>query len=395
MSLAEIKPSIPYTAQYKNKEDYQFSEKSSDNTIAFLKIASSLKLRRLVPQHLLQSIEQYARTWNIIGIYYGTHLTREEIANFYRVSTQRINKIIKDGIKKLYRASPPEVQKAYPLRALDFRKPLPLESRKKISLSFGGLSARILEADCFQNSPQEVKTQLGINSDQLASSRHTLRGWGFNLPYELERNGREYRATLETLEDPFLSDVAVQRILNTISFSVLRSCRFVSSLREVARDAGFHLRNENILFFAESLRKARIPFGRTERKINKDGKVVSLKYYFFASIHRERVFEAFLEDQDLDRFRSNPVIVLGENSSRIPTTYELTLLKKYQTVSHLLSELPAQFYKRDGWRIDQIIGNDCPIPVYFYNEAYYYPIDQKDTFKKFLENRVRELEENS
>lgn len=114
----------------------------------------------------------------------GSETTEESIGNlsFHKLTKERIRKIVESSTIYLHGNCSDETRAEFPLETIPFRKPWPQVSRERTSLAKGGISLKIKEEmDRGVSDPDKIAQNLGLNSYQIAQSRHVLKTWGINL----------------------------------------------------------------------------------------------------------------------------------------------------------------------------------------------------------------------
>lgn len=375
---------------------------SFENTVKFLSSSTApIDRKTYYPtKHPNQSQKEWERMYQIVGYYMLTDEALEEIGHRYGVTRERVRQVVKDGITRLHHASEEHVQTQYRQESLGFTKSLTLESRKRRSLAGGGRSVKVAELAKAGKSTEEIRRELGLSGTQLAESRLVLRRWNVaNLEYLKKASYPDYKEKINRLKTQNLSDQEVEETLNSVTFGTYQynsqgETPLFYPASNLAKEAGIFISAREVLYLSGLLRGNRIPVGVVERilrkKTRKGQKV--LRYYFIFSGHKERALEVLQTNHALDRYRTNPVRALRSQDETVPSTYELQFSGAYSYVGKLLAEFGhARFSHQFKLTISDLIGSDCPVPVYQSRLGNFYESSQKEALRAYLAKRIEEV----
>lgn len=130
IGIVNVQESIP-----KPKED------KFKNTLAFLKAAIAEGAHLKKPDQTPE--DAWVRQKNIIGTYFGSPATLEEIGRIYRGTRTMVKDTEKRGMRNLWGNCSSETQELFPFQQLALIKPRSQKSRERTSRSKGGVSITI------------------------------------------------------------------------------------------------------------------------------------------------------------------------------------------------------------------------------------------------------------
>lgn len=267
--------------------------------------------------HVKISEEQWVRQKNIVGIYFGTPATLDEIGRQYGISSERVRQIVEKGIMYLWRNCSPETQTLFPLQdiVLHKRKPVTQRSRERMSQARGGIPLLLRDQVKSGKSYGEIRKS-GLSIEQIASARRVLQKWGINgLPYEnttrytTHSQNIELEKKLRKVED----DEEKQELLNQVKLGFHQKHSkgenpLFTHLGGIVSETGFRLgwNLQNYHFFIESLENVRFPMVNLSREYkSKHGEKKILTYHVLLAKDRERARQILLADPALQIFRDS------------------------------------------------------------------------------------------
>ncbi|MBI4037936.1 hypothetical protein HY382_02735 [Candidatus Curtissbacteria bacterium] len=363
-------------------------EKSFANTISFLEEASAVPIdwkMQFPTKGKTQSRKQWERAWEIAGLYAGTDYTLDDIGKKYNLTRERIRQIFKAGVTKIHDQSNWHIADKHPLETLNLHKPRPVKSRKEYSESRNGLSSKIAEEIEKGASLNEIEEKLKIS----VSGRHrsVLSGWGVNIPYKSEAFSAEYKQELEKLRDPQTPNGQLHKIMCTViehgryeRYSKIPN-PYVISVSKAARLASIfpHPYTSQI---ARMLLANNIPVVRYKYKY-KDGKEIFTYMIASGKLNSARLV---FKKKAFDRFRKNPVTVIGSNNGEIPATTPIKNSPDFANLSSLIKEMGLKLpqTRRGRPRLTSFIKANCPVPVFVYCSYHTFRLSDKEALKNYL-----------
>ena len=369
--------------------------KSFENILAFLsEYVVSTDTKTMTPRSGIQTLDQWGRSMRILGQHLGTDKINEEIADELGVTKQNVNLIIKSRIRRLYESASPELKAKYPLESLSSRKPLPIASRRRYSEVRGGLAARAERMASQGKTPAQIKQELG-GSRKLGDARQALRGWGINIPLEIN----PILPALKDLANTDLSDKDIQDLLdkvqNSWQYKVLLKAGLIVNLTSLARRAGLYLRGSDIPRIYEVIKGENLPVGKVSNYVRgEDGERAILGwYYFIAATRGPKASSILKETPELQDLRINPVRVIGVPVKTVPNTTELERSGKYRRVLKLAGEIAGRKLRSNLLNQKNIVAGH--VSVSFYTEevggGFWYEVEHEDAVRAHLAKRMKEL----
>ena len=319
-------------------------EQRFQNTLDFLAEATpnpSAIIRPWPPRSKNLTETNWQRNFTIAGRSLGTDAKLLKIGNDYHLTKERVRQIVKRCVLVLYKNSDLQTQSRFPLENFSFDKSLTREAKR-------------------------IKLQRKQN--------------------------------LRKLTIPDLPDYEAQKILDTVtrsSYQVLsRSGNPVLiAVSDIARNAGLNLNPRNVGIISSFLKKAGIGVGfaphRSYRR--KSGEQIQTGYHFIRTLDRNRAISVLKQAPEVEHVKTNPAAVLGKPSAEIPSIYKLRS-GEFAPVMGLVTEIRGRrLNQKSRTKLVEIIAADCPVSVYKRGQNHYYPQDQKEVFKIYLVNRLKEL----
>jgi len=255
------------------------------------------------------SEKQWVRQKNIVGIYFGSPASREDIGRSYGVTRERISRVIKQGVLHLWQNSTPEIQATFPFEELALNKPLSQRSREKASLAGGGTSILLKEEIKTGRSVKQIQEGGVLSGAQIFHSRRVLRTWGIEVPYT--NTSKFQNIELEKRLRAAEKDEEKQNLLGKVKRNFYHShlagedpvlMPIGTLIREAGLTQGFQ--NRNLPIFLGALRNIKFPMGEIVKKYTaKTGDEKPQTYRFILAKDKERAKQIPLADPNLQRFR--------------------------------------------------------------------------------------------
>lgn len=165
--------------------------KEYERTNQFLEAALEDGAHFRIPKMRNKGKEAKEITWtrekNAIAVYYGSPATHQDISRYVLGLTTRQGSwyILSEGMWNLWENCSDPVKDQFPWGSFPLKKPLPLRSRMQISLTHGGVTARI--AEIFEQDHTKSYSEIrkaGFSNHEIEHAKRTLSGWGFNIDYK-------------------------------------------------------------------------------------------------------------------------------------------------------------------------------------------------------------------
>lgn len=379
------------------REERPIEGKSFENTLAFLSEHTiSPDTKTLIPKSPQgQNLGQWEQAMRILGQYFGTDKTNEEIADELDVTKQNVNHIIKMGIRRLHKSASWKLKAKYPFESLSSRKPLPIASGRRHSEVQGGIAVRAEQMVSEGKTPAEIKQELG-GSARLGVARQTLRGWDINTP--LEKN--PILPAFKELANTELSDEDLRALLNkvqnTAQYRALLKAGLIVNLTSLARRAGLYLTGQDIPRVHEVLAQDGIPQGKTPNHVKgEDGERKILgRYYFIAAMDEAKSIATLKRSRELADLKINPVKVIGAPVKTIPNTTELMWRSgKYRSVLKLAGQIAGSKVNSRKLNRNNIVAGIASVSFYTIGSrgGLLYEAEHEDAAIEHLKMRMKEL----
>ena len=302
----------------------------------------------------------------------------------FNKSKERVRQTVGKTIRGLWQNVTPNVKTKFPIESFVFAKPQTQETRERISSSRGGESLRIKEqVEAGVTDIKKISENTGISVRKITNLRSlALKTWGIDVP----RIRASHKESLQQLKDE-TDDKKTRELLDKLSDSAIlgeirrkKGTSQFLSVGSLVREIGFHPNNKDIHFFAESLEESGILISRKERVVK--GKTQKrLTYYILLSRDKERATKVFKEDQLLQRFLKNPVVLLcGPEDTQLPNSIKLRKKEGYEYVSGIFKKLG----RASGVRYSDFFKPDCPTPIFYWRTLYFYPVSQEEELRLFI-----------
>lgn len=234
--------------------------------------------------------------------YISTEKTGDEIGRQHSLTRERVRQIVKRIATGLHEGADEANRDHFPFESFDFRKPLTLAHRQRMSEESGGRTvdmARKIDQGASLDELKKVYTP-----DQILKARPVLESWG----YQLEREKHpSIISEFEGLDNEYATDKEIQAHLDKISNyrqrSNLKKAGLILDLTTVTKRAGLHLNASMISLVSESLAKELLPQGKIPITIIYKNQEKVVYYRFIAAIDEPNAIDIISKDQSLDRFR--------------------------------------------------------------------------------------------
>lgn len=323
----------------------------------------------------VQTYEEWARRWEILGRYLGTDAFLAEMNREYGYSKSRIQQLMKDLMISAYKKAPEELKNAISLNSMLSQKPITL--RKALSYSSGAMQEAI-EALQQGESLEEIKNRLGVLPSNIR--RFQRRGL-VNISNSQETKTHLQKLDIEFLENGLLDDDQIRRLFkdfednnNVYASKLLLDNGITTSLREFSRNRNAFI-GRDVREVYEFLKENNIPIFKILNRANNS-------YYTYVLNGHEKTEEIF-NSEYFDKYRENPVTVFGREVDTIPTT-NITNSPKYMPVSNITERA---LNLKHG-KVREAIGKDCPVSVYAVKgNGIYIKRDDLESFSAWLESQ--------
>jgi len=354
-------------------------------THRFLIEAIDCQAHNIFPSHSV-SARNWVRDLNVTGIYFGTNLRLEEIGSLLGIAGENKREeprlIVKRTLKQLWQNCPLEVQQMYPLEVLKVRKPTDERLRNRFSTLHNGRREQILELIAAGlTSSQEIAQAVGKPQKSVSSAITHLRKIGLGPESVIERN-RSIREKIKSAR----TDEEIKEALAAANLIMHRRfSKLFSPISQVAIEAGFRFRNDELVNFVSEMQNHSIPFRLIEKTVKSgESKGEVMRYYFVLKQQEQRVQEVFEKSAELARFKRLKTLkqVAGPRVE-LPSTAQTGKKERYVTVGEELKRLK-------GKRLDFLV--DCPVPVFKFAATYLVAKDDYSVFTADLEEFRRDLQ---
>lgn len=312
------------------------------------------------------SLEKWKRNLSMTYDYALSEETLEEIAKRNgNLTEQRAQQIIYRTVRGLYEGADDPSRDRFPFESFDFKKPLTLASRQRMSEAHGSISldiARRLEQGETLDELKKIYT-----TNQIGGARRVVEPWG----YKLERELTPILPQFEGLRNLDATDSEIQTLLDKIrnsrQYQVLKQAGLVVNLSTVAKKAGLYISPDQIDFISESLAREKFPQAKVPHKIkDKNGQEKIAYYHIIATTDEPSAIDILRSDRNLDDLRINPARqVAGPRGEKLPNTYELQS-EEYRSVSNLIAEIRGSRWSnrgKGGIKTSDIIKGS-PVEIY-------------------------------
>lgn len=341
--------------------------------------------------------DAWIRQRNMVGAYFASDATLEGLASVMgRITRERVRQIIKRGMANLWKMSSPDLQQKFPLDSIPLDKPRSLADRVANSLRHANSPMAQVLAGLEVGEPiNQIVQEHGVSSSSLANIRQSVKKIGIEIPYQNRTREQNYwlaqmlaQATDKNLIKSLLTDVK-PRFCQVYSQGENRCLIPVTAL---ARESGYHFRNDATGEFVAALKEADIPIFSYENKLKRGrNKGTVLRHYYLTTPFREGAGTAFENTKSLDKFKEPKVRqIAGPKADKFPTTTDFVREKNYRTTAKLLKQLGIRI--PTGYRYKMFIaGPDCPVPLFKgkRTSSICYPIDQDETLRRWIIDKVK------
>ncbi len=340
--------------------------------------------------HLQKPAKVTADAWvrqrNMIGSYFASHSTLQELADIHgAVTNEAIRQIIQRGMDHLWMNCSSETQQLFPFASIPLNKPSSLRTRVARSLTRPGEKslAKVLQGLEQGQSLQQIRQESNLSSQQICNTRKRLKRFGIELPRQI-RNTRENELLAQRL-----SETTDKESVRTFFGEIRRRfCQVYSRgenpilivLSNLARSAGYHFRTAAVDDFVECLQAAGIPVYSDIQTI-KTGKKRghTLRYYYVTRPFKKDSLQAFSQSSKLDRYKESPVVqITNLGMATLPNTYALERGGEYRRLSNLLRRIGKTFRT-------SMLDPTCPVPLYrLLHGSIFYPSNQEEQLKSWV-----------
>lgn len=315
-------------------------------------------------------LSAWTRQRNMVGIYYGTDLTYQELADKMGLTRQNWQQLVATGVKNLWDNCTPALQEAFPIEILDLRKPLALKARQRNSARRNPKDANIRKLIGEDKPIPVIKEELGLSGGDIVRARIRLRDLGMEVPYvNRVAENTHLLNDLQTEQD----FEKLKELLGSVNRAFYATHTkgadpLLESIQRVAREAGFHP-SRGVKEFIETLERANFPFGTFQQEIKQGPQKGIVHYYFILGKLKEKAVQIFRKDPDLKGFSRNPVSqIYGTPVDKLPTTTDFQRSKESQNYAGLNDIIACVVFRRAIKRFDNIeeVMDGCPVPIFRY-----------------------------
>ncbi len=328
----------------------------------------------------------WLRRRNVMGIYFSTHSTLDNLAQIYGVSRELIRLDIKNIISTLWNNLPTDIQQLFPLSEIPLVKSVFDYAPEYRLLVSNGTGNRVLEAIDQGKTGHEV-----VKLIPLAHAPETvllLKELGIDIPGR-QKSTLEITQIIESLRDKSKTDREIQQLLDTVNSHLYllngqEEKGFILPIVILARDLGFHMTLRENHLIEEALRKAKIPVGHMTREVKSGPQKGMMHYWFIAAIHETRAIEVLSNDPTLEQFLKNPVTQLSGERTKLPTTWNLEDREKYPLLADLLIAMSVKRPRKTRIFIKSLFNENCKLTIYQAGGKLQYPVEQTELLKEFI-----------
>lgn len=341
-----------------------------------------------------QPVEKYGHDFGITGEYIGLDQTLDKVGTVRRrkkgekeLTRERVRQIVEGKTWQTRRAMSQEIRTTFLTDFIGFSKPRTLASKQRNSIAAGGKSVEIAGMLDRGESLESIKKRFSVT--QIATARTILEGWGYNL----QRDRNPVLPRFEDLQNPDATDEIIQALLDKITsldhYRILIKNDLIRNLTSVAKKAGLHLAGPELYTVVDSLQRKKMPAGKFIRK-KKNGEIIG-HFHFIAAIDEAEAINILKNDPKLADLKINPVKLVAGPEGKTPTTSELLHRKGFDNVGNLVRKIMGKTINfKSKIRTSDILKGSS-VPVWLYNNSYFYPKDREEELRTFLEPRLREL----
>lgn len=355
----------------------------------FLLEAVSLGVHSDTPKYLTP--ERWAGNLFLTARWCLGEQNNEELGARYGISRQAVHQRVSKTVAHLWRMSSPDVRERYPLEALS------------VSKDYAGLRVTHLRDEIheLQESGMEadaVLESLEMDAATLSRRRSYARKRGIEIPTLFIKSKYESAALARSIrqsDDP----EELQKIFDReVSYYFYQRDRKLESpvLMSIKEVAGrLFQSNRDVGLVAQVLKERGVPVGVVEWQVKSGVQQGNTQRYFFIPRHFLEEAQSVLDKDDrLNPFRESPVEQLaGPGRSELPRIADLKM-GEFRSVGLLCESLGLTVRRRGAqFQLYELLGEDCPVPVYVYTKGgnYYYPSDQEEELQLYLHKRARSL----
>lgn len=323
-----------------------------------------------------------------------------DVSSRFNMTKQRVQQIVKGTLVKLWDNASEETKRLFPQEVLSHKKRETVEFRIKRFEKRGRISARAAQMLGEGKPWYAVKSELELSGRKLQTTRRTLRRWGFDfLQTTLQKN----KILVEQLRSRRSSDEKIRKALNSVNLSTYKERLrgehpVVTPVSTIVRECGFHFTSwrHELSIFIQLLEEANIPVGVIEKVVGSGSQRGIKHYHFIASQHKDRVHKALLKDPRLGRFCRSPVEKIYGPESKVPTATQLQKISDFGLTGKVFAELGIYFSSFSKIKQRDIFDENCPVPIFYWvtQKGLFYPTEQKEILKSYIQKRLGELRHN-
>ncbi len=325
-----------------------------------------------------QSVEEWGRNWEILGKYLGTGAYLAGLNREYKSSHSRSGQLVGELIKSAYKNAPLELKEVFSLDDLLSKKHHTLEKAFHMSNSKKGRISKAIAAVREGRTMDYVRRELDVKPSQIR--KYANQGL-VEISDSQETKHEIQRQYIGFLGDGLLDDSQIRELFkdfeeknNIHAARILLTNGITSSLSDFSRSRNTFIRR-NVREVYEFLKENNIPIFKILNKANNG-------YYIYVLNGHEPTEEIF-NSEYFDKYRENPVTVLGREVDVVPTT-SITYSHEYMSISNITER--ALHLKHGMMR--EAIGKDCPVSVYAVRgSGIYIKRDDLESFSAWLESQ--------
>ena len=370
--------------------------KEGEKSPAQLHIERQCFVQKAIEESAHEAISE--KTVNIgVAATFG-HSPLEEIGQSYGQTRANASLLYRGFITELWNNSSEQTRSFHALEDLLARKPIPQESRERISENQGGgRTSRIRNLILAgAKSVGELEKRSGLSRENIWNTLRTLDRWGVDVSQfsgAIRKNREKIQQLIKETDGK-----KIQEIMDELSDGTIRANmgtkkgnmgnpRVFTTIGK-AKSGVYYYKGTETHLFTQDLEDNRIPNRRVS--VVNGGKLSV--YHVFLEKHKERALAAWKKDPRLERLKvPHPVTVLcGNKNIAVPTAYQLMGGKDYRSVSSVLRDLGIKIYTKQEIEFRKIFFKDCPITIFAYRKSRYISASDIEQFKQyFLEKHAQ------
>jgi len=217
------------------------------------------------------------------------------------------------------------------------------------------------------------------NTDHNREPVHSLKQETLELLSQLQQETDDHKV------QQMLDDLPLRILVELVGKRQQKRDYFIT-IHEIASKAGFYFGAQDVRPFANLIQQANIPI----RILRGKEIVKGVTHYIIPARYGETALKTLKEDPGLSRFFINPVkLMWGEYNSPYPNVSHLLQRQDYDSVATIFRELGIKTRGPGGGNLkySNFFTSSCPVPIFKVTSTsgYYYPKDQKEELKAYVE----------